>query len=357
MDYHTKLEEKKEKLNKKYRDKLEQLERDNKILNENLDATCNIAYENKEKVDKLKQQLQNYKEYAEQQLESLLLGITNKMQNYANELLNENSSMEDRIKDININQKDVEEYNAEAEKKIDTMINKLIKDEQVGAAGKEIIKEELQEMSDDHIRLLKNNMRLKKLVASKDLDDFIKELKSIVDENTTLERKWMNILPQYDEKTLDADITTMAKKEIETFQNSNGITINSEDIKLLKKASIQAKQKNIFFKNALYEKFKAKFDSANSKLEKDNNKMTEEAKELTNSNNVKEMIDKALNEIQKDTDEGVNWDIIDDKQLTSLSEEEAALLSCEEEFNKFNTQYFRNIALQKIIKDNTQNAK
>lgn len=352
MDYHTKLEEKKEKLNKKYRDKLEQLERDNKILNENLDATCNIAYENKEKVDKLKQQLQNYKEYAEQQLESLLLGITNKMQNYANELLNENSIMADRIKDININQKDVEEYNAEAEKKIDTMINNLIKNKEVGGAGKEIIKEELQEMSDDHIILLKNNMRLKKLVAIKDRDDFNKELNSIVDENTTLKDKWMNILPQYDEETLDAEITKMAKEEIDTFQESNGITTNSDDIQLFKKASIKEKQKNIFFKNALCKEFKAKFDSANSKLEKDNNKMTEQAKALTNSNNVEGMIDKALNEIQDDTDEGVDWDIIDDKQLTSLSEEEAALLNCKKEFDKFNTQYFKNIALQKIIKDN-----
>ena len=142
-----------------------------------------------------------------------------------------------------------------------------------------------------------------------------------------------------------------------TFQENNGITTNSDGIQLLKEASIQAKQKNIFFNNALHEKFKAKFDSANSKLEKDNNKMTEQAKVLTDSNNVEEMIDKALNEIQKDTDEGVNWDIIDDEQLTSLSEEEAALLNCKKEFDKFNTQYFKNIALQKIIKDNTQNEK
>lgn len=352
MDYHTKLEEEKEKLNKGYRDKLEQLEIENKTLKESLEEAYNLAAENNEKAEKLKQQLPNYKEYAEQQLKSPLSGITNNMQDYENELLNENSIMADRIKDININQKDVEKYNAEAEKEIDTMINNLIENEKVGGVGKEIIKEELQEMRNDHIRLLKNNMLLKELVASKYLDDFNKELNSIVDENTTLEGKWKNILPQYDEKTLDAKITKMAKEEIEKFQNSNGITTNSKDIRLLKKLSIKAKQKNIFFKNALYEKFKARFDSANSKLEKDNNKMTEEAKELTNSNNVEGMIDDALDEIQDDTYEGVNWDIIDDEQLTSLSEEEAALLSCEKEFDKFNTQYFKNIALQKIIKDN-----
>lgn len=335
---------------------MEKLEEDNKILKENLDAAYNLAAENKEKAEKLNQQLQNYKEYAEQQIKLPLSEITDKMQDYENELLNENSSMEDRIKGININQEDVEEYNAEAEKKIDKMINNLIENKEVGGAGKEIIKEELQEMRGYHIRLLKNNMLLKKLVASEYRDDFTKELKSIVDENKTLKGRWMNILSQYDENTSDEEITKMAEEEIETFQKNNGITTNSDNIQLLKELSIKAKQNNIFFKNALYKEFKAKFDSANSKLEEDNKKMTEQAKELTNSDDVEEMINKALNEIQENTDKDVDWDIADE-ELTSLSKEEAALLSCEEEFNKFNTQYFRNIALQKIIKDNTQSEK
>ena len=262
-------------------------------------------------------------------------------------------------KDKNIDQENVEENNEEAEKNIDAKINKFINDEQVGDAGKEIIKEQLQQSRNNYIKLLQENMQLKKLVDKVNINDFDEKATSIAKENEKLETKWGNILPDYNENALAENIKTEAKNEIEKFQQDNNIIIDNKEIQYLKEKSIKEKQKNMFWKNELSKKFKEKFGSEISRLEEDNNIMTEQAKQLISDGDVEEMINNVLddiNDINEGNDEGVEWEIADET-LTLLSGEEADLFSCREEFEKFNTQYWRNIALQKIIKDNTQNEK